>query len=204
MVASVFSARYESGEDSVIRCTEFGRGKIVRTTVVAAVTVSSIMYLLGIGIHLLVSDTIFGIETLKESVQVLYTVYALPSFSLLELQIVLALTGWICCIAVTVMATSISASVSEASSAMVLSIIMVFLPIFIYTGTGTVNWLLALLPSAPVGLSNNMLYNLLDLRFLRIGGNVFWYPMVLVVIELIETLLFGIISRFAYIRHQVR
>lgn len=204
MVAPVFSARYESGEDSVIRCTEFGRGKIVRTTVVAAVTVSSIMYLLGIGIHLLVSDTIFGIETLKESVQVLYTVYALPSFSLLELQIVLALTGWICCIAVTVMATSISASVSEASSAMVLSIIMVFLPIFIYIGTGTVNWLLALLPSAPVGLSNNMLYNLLDLRFLRIGGKVFWYPMVLVVIELIETLLFGIISHFAYIRHQVR
>lgn len=204
MVAPVFSARYESGEDSIIRCTEFGKGKLVRTTVVAAVTVSSIMYLLGIGIHLLVSDMLFGIETLKESVQVLYSVYALPSFNLLDLQIVLAVTGWICCIAVTVMAICISAFMKEASSAMVLSITMVFLPIFIYTGAGTVNWLLALLPSASVGLSNNMLYNLLDLRFLRLGDAVFWYPMVLVIIEIIETLLFAIISHFAYIRHQVR
>lgn len=204
MVAPVFSARYESGEDSVIRCTEFGRGKLVRTTVVASVTVSSIMYLLGIGLHLLVSDMLFGIDTLKESVQVLYSVYALPSFNLLELQIVLAVTGWICCIAVTVMATCISAFMKEAASAMVLSITIVFLPIFIYTASGTVNWLLAVLPSASVGLSNNMLYNLLDLRFLRIGGNVIWYPMALVVIEIIEILVFGIISHFAYIRHQVK
>ena len=49
-----------------------------------------------------------------------------------------------------------------------------------------------------------MLYNLLDLRFLRLGDTVFWYPMVLVIIEIIETLLFAIISHFAYIRHQVR
>lgn len=204
MVAPVFSARYESGEDSVIRCTEFGRGKFVRTTVVASVTVSSMMYLVGIGIHLLVSDMIFGVDTLKESVQVLYAVYSLPSFNLLDLQIILVLTGWICCIAVTVMATCISAFMREASSAMVLSIVMVILPIFIYRGTGTVNWLLALFPSASVGLGNNMLYNLIDLRFLRIGGIIFWYPMVLVIIEIIETLLFGIIAHFAYIRHQVR
>lgn len=204
MVAPVFSERYESGEDSVIRCTEFGRGKLVRTTLMAVLTVTSIMYLLGIGVHLLVSDMIFGVDTLKGSVQVLYTVYSLPSLNLLGLQIVLALTGWVCCIAITVMATCISAIVRETSTAMVVSIIMVFLPTFIYMGIGSVSWLVALMPSASVGLSNNMLYSLTDLRFLKLGGMVLWYPVVLVITDIIETVVFGIISHFAYIRHQVR
>lgn len=204
MVAPVFSERYESGEDSVIRCAEFGRGKLVRTMLMAVITVSSIMYWVGIGTHLLVSDMIFGMNTLKESVQVLYTVYSLPALNLLELQIVLALTGWVCCIAITVMATCVSSIMRETSTAMVVSIIMVFLPTFIYMGIGSVSWLLALLPSAAVGLSNNMLYSLVDLRFLKIGGLVFWYPVVLVFFDIIETVVFGIISHFAYIRHQVR
>ena len=204
MVAPVFSERYESGEDSIIRCTEFGRGKLVRTTLMAVLTVASLMYLIGIGAHLLVSDIIFGVDTLKESVQVLYTIYSLPSLNLLELQIVLALTGWVCCIAVTVLSTCISAIVQETSTAMVVSIIMVFMPTFIYMSIGSVNWLLALIPSASVGLSNNMLYSLLDLRFLNIGGIIFWYPMVLDISAIIETVISGIIARFAYIRHQVR
>ena len=204
MVAPVFSERYESGEDSVIRCTEFGREKHVRTTLMAVLTVTSIMYLLGIGAHLLVSDMIFGMDTLKESVQVLYTVYSLPALNLLGLQIVLALTGWVCCIAITVMATCVSSIMRETSTAMVVSIIMVFLPTFIYMGIGSVSWLLALMPSASVGLSNNMLYSLTDLRFLKLGGMVLWYPVVLVITDIIETVVFGIISHFAYIRYQVR
>lgn len=203
MVAPVFSERYESGEDSIIRCTEFGRGKLVKTTLIAVVTLSSIMYLLGIGAHLLVSDMIFGTDTLKESVQVLYTVYSLPSLNVLGLQIVLALTGWICCIAITVMATWISSVMQETSTAMVISIIIVVLPTFVYMGIGCVNWLLAIMPSASVGLNNNMLYSLVDLRFLKIGGNVVWYPAVLVISDIIEIVAFGAFSRFAYIRHQV-
>lgn len=204
MAAPVFSERYASSEDSVIRCTEFGRGKMVRTTLAAMFTISSLMYFIGIGIHLLVSDMIFGTDTLRESVQVLYTVYSLPAINLFELQIVLALTGWLCCIAVTFMATCISTFTQEASTAMVLSIILVFMPTIIFAGIGTISWILALFPAASVGLNNNMLYSLLDLRFLRMGGNVFWYPMVLVIANLIEVPLFGIISNYAYSRHQVR
>lgn len=203
MVAPVFSERYESGEDSIIRCTEFGKGKLVKTTLIAVVTVSSIMYLLGIGSHLLVSDMIFGTDTLKESVQVLYTVYSLPSLNVLGLQIVLVLSGWICCIAITVMVTWISSVMQETSTAMVISIIMVVLPTFMYMGIGCVNWLLAIMPSASVGLNNNMLYSLVDLRFLKIGGNAVWYPVILVIADIIETVAFGIFCRFAYIRHQV-
>lgn len=204
MAAPVFSEKYESGEDSVVRCTEFGMGKLVGVTQMAMLTVSSLMYLLGIGVHLLVSDMIFGTGTLRESVQVLYIAYSLPSLSLLGLQFVLALTGWICCITITVMAMCISAIMREASSAMVISIILVVLPTFMYMGIGSVNWLLALMPSAGVGLTNNMLYSLVDLRFLRVGSNVFWYPIVLIITDIIEMVAFGVFARLAYIRHQVR
>ena len=204
MIAPVFSERYESGEDSVIRCTEFGKGKLVITTLIAVITVSSLMYVLGIVTHILVSDMIFGFDTLKESVQVLYTVYSLPSLNVLGLQIVLALTGWVCCIAITVMAAWISAVMQEISTAMVISIVMVVLPTFMYRGIGSVNWLLALMPSAAVGLNNNMLYSLVDLRFLKMGSNVVWYPVALVISDIIEVVAFGFFARFAYVMHQVR
>lgn len=203
LAAPVFSERYSSGEDSVLRCTLFGRGRLVRTTVFAELTVVSVMYIIGIGLHLLISDLLFGFETLKESVQTLYTVYSLPNMDLLDLQIVLALAGWLCCLTVTAMALCISARVTETSTSMVLSLILVILPTLLYSIGGGASWILALLPSASVGLSNNMLVSLVDLRFLMLGDKVFWYPTVLICVAVVEFFVFGVITRVAYSRHQV-
>ena len=203
LAAPVFSERYSSGEDSVLRCTLFGRGRLVRTTVLAELTVVSVMYIIGIGLHLLISDLLFGFETLKESVQTLYTVYSLPNMDLLDLQIVLALAGWLCCLTVTAMALCISARVTETSTSMVLSLILVILPTLLYSIGGGASWILALLPSASVGLSNNMLMSLVDLRFLMLGDKAFWYPTILVFTAIVEFFIFGVITQVAYSRHQV-
>ena len=203
LAAPAFSERYGSGEDSILRCTVFGRGKLVRTTVFAELTVVTAMYFIGIALHLLISDMVFGVETLKESVQTLYTVYSLPNMSLLDLQIILALAGWLCCLTVTTMALCISARVTETSTAMVLSLIIVILPTLLYSISGGASWLLALLPSASVGLSNNMLMSLVDLRFLMLGDTAFWYPIVLVCTSTVEFFLFGIITHIMYAKHQV-
>lgn len=203
LAAPVFSERYQSGEDSVLRCTLYGRGKLVRTTVLAELTVVSVMYFVGIGMHLLLSDMIFGFATLKESVQTLYTVYSLPDMNLLDLQIVLALAGWLCCMTVTAMSLCISAQVTETSTSMVLALILVILPTLLYSIGGGARWIIALLPSASVGLSNNMLMSLVDLRFLKLGDGVFWYPAVLVCTAAVEFFLFAVITHLVYSRHQV-
>ena len=203
LAAPAFSERYGSGEDSILRCTVFGRGKLVRMTVFAELTVVTAMYFIGIALHLLISDMVFGVETLKESVQTLYTVYSLPNMSLLDLQIILALAGWLCCLTVTTMALCISARVTETSTAMVLSLIIVILPTLLYSISGGASWLLALLPSASVGLSNNMLMSLVDLRFLMLGDTAFWYPIVLICTSTVEFFLFGIITHIMYAKHQV-
>ena len=203
LAAPVLSERNSSGEDSILRCTLFGRGRLVRTTVLAELTVVSVMYIIGIGLHLLISDWLFGFETLKESVQTLYTVYALPNMDLLDLQIVLALTGWLCCLTVTAMALCISARVTETSTSMVLSLVMVILPTLLYSISGGTSWFLALLPSASVGLSNNMLLSLVDLRFLMLGDRAFWYPTVLICAAVVEFFVFGVITRVVYYKHQV-
>jgi len=201
--APVFSERYSTGEDSILRCTLYGRGKLVRITVLAELTVVTVMYYVGIGLHLLISDMIFGFDTLKESVQTLYTVYSLPNMNLLELQIVLALSGWLCCLAVTSMSLCISARVTETSTSMVLSLIIVILPTLLYSISGGASWLLAILPSASVGLSNNMLLSLVDLRFLMIGDKVFWYPVILVCTAAVEFFLFVALTHLVYSKHQV-
>ena len=203
LTAPVFSERYASGEDSVLRCTVFGRRKLVRTTFLAELTIVSGMYLVGIGAHLLLSDTVFGFWTLKESVQSLYTVYSLPSMNLFELQIALALAGWICCISVTAASLCISSKASETSTSMVLSLIVVFMPTLLYSISGNANWLIALFPSASAGLSNNMLMSLVDLRFLTIGKTVFWYPAVLMFTAIAGGVIFWILAHIAYSRHQI-
>ncbi|MCR4723083.1 MAG: hypothetical protein K5629_04845 [Eubacteriales bacterium] len=203
LAAPVFSERYSSGEDSVLRCTLFGRGQLVRITVLAELTIVTVMYFIGIGSHLLISDMMFGTDTLKESAQVLYTVYSLPNMNLLELQIVLALAGWLCCMAVTAMSLCISALLTESSTSMTLSLLIVILPTLLYSISGGANWLLALLPSASVGLSNNMLMSLVDLRFLILGDKAFWYPAILVCNAIVEFFLFVGITHLAYSRHQV-
>ena len=140
---------------------------------------------------MIISDMLFGVDTLKESVQTLYTVYSLPNMDLLELQIALALTGWLCCLTVTAMALCISARVTETSTAMVLALFLVILPTRLYSIGGGASWLIALLPSASVGLSNNMLMSLVDLRFLKLGDTVFWYPIILVCAAIVEFFLFS-------------
>lgn len=203
LAAPVFSERYGSGEDSILRCTVFGRSRLVRTTFLSELTVASGMYLIGITAHLLLLDVIFGFAGLKESVQTLYTVYSLPNMNLLELQLVLAAAGWICCMAVTAASLYISSRVTETSAAMVLSLMIVFLPTLIYSVTGGVSWLIALFPSASVGLSNNMLMSLVDLRFLKISNTVFWYPAVMMVTAVAGAIIFRILAHIAYGRHQV-
>ncbi|MBQ9061503.1 MAG: hypothetical protein IJ121_01555 [Eubacterium sp.] len=204
LVAPVFSERYKSGEDSVLRCTEFGRGVLVRTTLLVTVTVVSIMYLAGMVTHLIISDIMFGMDSLKESVQVLYSVYSLPALDLFGLQMVLFLSGWLICLAVAVASACISAIASDPSTSIVISIVLVFLPTILYAGLGNTSWVLPLLPSAGVGLSNNMLMSLVDLRFLSAGSHVFWYPAVLVIFAIIETAIFWCITHLAYNRYQVR
>ncbi len=203
LAAPVFSERYASGEDSVLRCTVFGRRKFVRTTFLAELTVVSGVYLVGIGAHLLLSDTEFGFWTLKESVQSLYTVYSLPSMNLFELQIALAFAGWICCVSVASASLCISSIVSETSTAMVLSLMVVFIPTLLYSVSGNASWLIAIFPSASIGLSNNMLMSLVDLRFLTIGNMVFWYPVVLMVTAIAGGCIFWMLAHLAYSRHQI-
>lgn len=140
---------------------------------------------------------------LKESVQTLYTIYSLPNMNLLELQIVLAAAGWICCMAVTAVSLYISSRSAETSAAMVLSLMVVFLPTLIYSVSGGISWLIALFPSASVGLSNNMLMSLVDLRFLKIGSRVFWYPSVMLATAVAGIVVFRILAHIAYSRHQV-
>ena len=72
-----------------------------------------------------------------------------------------------------------------------------------YSVAGGVSWILALFPSASVGLSNNMMQSLVDLRFLTLGDRVFWYPAVLVVIPLAELVVFWFSACIFYMSHQV-
>jgi hypothetical protein len=74
---------------------------------------SILIYVVGITVHLLISDLSFGMVTLKTSVQALYDTISLPSLNLFQLQIVLAVVGLLTLISVNAFTYFLSAKLEE-------------------------------------------------------------------------------------------
>lgn len=202
IAAPVFSGEYQSGADSILRCAKFVKAKLAITKIVAYCLIFMVVYALGMAIHLLIMDAAFGFDRLKESFQLLYTIIALPDLNLGQTQIVCALYGLISLLACVGCTMLISARCKEPLTVMIISIVVMLLPIFAYFGLGE-NWVSVLLPSGGLGLQNSILYQLLDFKFLHIGGISIWTPYLLFASALIEIPIFPFLAVRSYIKHQV-
>jgi hypothetical protein len=64
------------------------------------------------------------------------------------------------------------------------------------------NWISSILPSAGVGMRNNLLYQLTDLNYLHIGQISLWTPDVILVSAAVEIPIFLLMAVHAYCKHQ--
>lgn len=199
--APLFSENYESGADHILRCTKYGRGKLARTKVVANMLPSSLIYIAGIAVHLLISDLSFGPVTLKTSVQALYDTISLPNLNLFQLQIVLAVGGLLTLISANAFTYFLSAKLERAAAAICISLLAALAPLFIFAAAGT-NWISSVLPAGGIGLTNNLLMQLVDFRFLHLGFHSFWIPYVTMLFTLLWIPVSLILAVRSYCKHQ--
>lgn len=200
--APIFSNEYQTGSDSILRCTKYGRAPLAMAKVMASFTIFIVVYLLCITVNLLVSNLLFGFECMETSFQMLYSIVSLSDFNLGHAQLVLALGGLLSLLATVSFTLFLSAKCKDALSALLISIVACLLPTFLYSALGA-NWISCILPSGGIGMQNNLLYQLIDFNYLHIGQMSFWTPYIILVAAVIEIPLFIFLTIRTYCRREV-
>lgn len=196
-----FSNEYQTGSDSILRCTKHGRSRLAIVKILAALTILAATFVICISLHLLISNLAFGPECMKTSMQMLFSVISLPAINLGQLQAVLAIGGLISLLATISFTLFLSAKCKDSISVILIAIVMCLLPIFTYS-TGA-NWLSFILPSAGIGMQNSLLYQLTGFNYLHIGQMSFWTPYVILAAAVIEIPVFLLLAIRTYCKHQV-
>ena len=203
IAAPVFANEYQTGSDSILRCTKYGRVKLAVTRIMAACSIFIVMFILGMALHLTILNLAFGTECLKTSFQILFSIISLPNINLGQLQIILVLAGLLSVLATISCTFFLSAKCKDSLTALLISIVILFLPIFTYSAIGGASWLSTLLPSSGIGMQNNFLYQLGNFNFLHIGGMSLWTPYVILILAAIEVPIFLFLAIRSYCKHQV-
>lgn len=200
-VTPTFSDEYQTGSDSILRCTKHGRFRLATVKIMAALTIFTTTFVICISLHLLISKLAFGKECMKTSMQMLFSVISLPAFNLGQLQIALAIGGLISLLATISFTLFLSAKCKDSLSVILIAIVMCMLPIFSYAAGA--NWLTFVLPSGGIGMQNSLLYQLIGFNFLHLGQVSMWTPYVVLIASAIEIPVFLFFAVRTYCKHQV-
>lgn len=203
IAAPVFANEYQTGSDSILRCTKYGRMKLAVTRILSACCIFTVIFVLGMSLHLLILNLAFGTDCLKTSFQMLFSVINLPNIDLGQLQIILVLAGLLSVLATVSCTLFLSARCRDSLTVLLISIVVLFLPIFAYSAFAGASWISTVLPSAGIGLQNNFLYQLYNFNFLHIGEASFWTPYVILISAAVEIPVFLFLTVRSYCKHQV-
>ncbi len=206
ILAPTFSIEYQTGADDILRCAKYGGRKLSKAKIAAAFTVTLVTSIIGIGIHLLLSCSMFGRDTVQSSMQLFYSCVALCDMSIWQMLLCIAGAGLLSLLAITGCTMLVSALSRTSVLALGLSIGLCILPsiLCILPSINALEWFRHLLPSGGVGLLNCFQYALVDFKFLRIGMNGVWSPYVLLIAAAVETPIFILLSSKVYAARGMR
>lgn len=196
-LAPVFSDDYQTGSFSIFCCTKYGRTSLAVAKILASSLIFVIIFVLGITIHLFILNSAYGVDSLKTSFQMLFSVTSLSNIDLGHAEIFLVLAGAISIFASIACTLFISACCRNTTTALMISLALVLLPGLLHVFWGT-TWISNILPSAGVGLNNNFLYQLTGLNYLNLGNVSFWTPNIIIMSALIEIPAFIILAIRTY------
>ncbi|MBD5546254.1 MAG: ABC transporter permease subunit [Lachnospiraceae bacterium] len=200
ITATVFSSDYQTKADDILRCTKHGRLRIAGIKVLAAFLITGSSYLICGIVWILVTNTLFGWEGTRTSMQLIFSVTSLVPFTIGQLQWVNLLGGFILFLATISFTLFLSARARDNVSALALGLTFALLPVIVYMSVpGALgDWLSCILPSGGIGLGNSILYSMYDFIFLHIGRASFWNADVLLILGVIKIPVFawGAISSY--------
>lgn len=204
IISPIFSAEYQTGADSILRCTRHGRAHLAVAKIVTAVLIFVLTFLTGVGVYLLITDLVSGVEGLKMSVQMVWSSLMIPGFTAGQTQAAVA-AGLFLTLSATVSCTLfLSAKCRNVQDSLKISMLLGLLPMIlaVVSSANVIKIIRCILPANGIGLTNSFLYELLGTDFVHIGSAVIWTPYLMTGAALAEIPLFLILTVRVYCRRE--
>lgn len=203
ITAPVFTSDYQTGADDIDRCTKYGRTKFALTKILSAFLISGTAFSLCAGIYLLVSNSLFGWECTKTSMQMIYSAVNLPDMNIGQLQRFVAFGGLLSLMAAISFTLFLSSRFRNVVASLSVALLFCILPIVVYMAfpPNIGNLIFPLLPASGNGLQTSFLYTAVEFDFWNIGNLSVWVPHVMLGIYCIEIPLFILLTVYSYAKH---
>lgn len=205
IAAPIFTSDYQTGADDIYRCTKYGRMKFAVTKIVSALLICGTAFSLCAAVFLLVSNSLYGWECTKTSIQMLYSIVNLPNLNLGQLQWVCAGVYCLCLLATVSFTLFLSSRLRNVVTSLSVALVCCILPVILYVGLPSEigKWIYTILPAGGVALQTSFLYSLVDFAFWNIGNIAIWTPYVMLGAYCVEIPLFLCLAVYSYCTHKV-
>lgn len=206
IAAPVFASDYQTEADHIHRCTKYGRSRLGITKMISALGICILSFGLCLLIYILTSNSLFGWEGTKTSIQMMASVSSLLPLNQGQLQGFVAAASAVSFLAVVSATLFISSKCKNTVSALSISLVVLLAPIIVsFSLSGPIELLIrGALPSGGIGLMNSHLYAMLDFKFVNIGQFSLWMPYAMLAMAAIEIPLFIGLTLFSYTKHRIK
>lgn len=204
IAAPVFSNDYQTGANEIFRSTKHGHKYFGNIRNLASIIICSSMFLICMAIYLLISNTLFGWESTKTSVQILYSIVSLPNLNIGEMQIAVVFLGLISVCASVALNLLFSAVNRNVIVSLSLGFLLCIMPLLVYImfPDKIEAWINCILPSGGLCPQMGYLYSLVDFQFLTFGKLVVWRPYLMIVFAIVEVPIFWGATIYSYVRYK--
>lgn len=202
ITAPLFCCEYQTGADDILRSTKHGRRSLVLVKMLSALSISTATFVLCMTVFQIISNSLFGWECRKTSMQILFSAASLLSLNVGEMQDLVMLAGFISMLGSVCFVLFLSAASKNTTIATGLTIAFGIGPSVFYmmVGSNAASYLRVVLPSGGLGGNNAFLYALADFEFLRLGPLTVWTPWLLLIVPVVEIPLFLWLTARSYYR----
>lgn len=203
ITAPVFTSDYQTGADDIFRCTKYGKTKFALIKIFAAFFISGTAYCLCAAIYILVSNSLWGWECTKTSMQMLYSIINLPDMNIGQLQSFIAIAGLLSMLAVTSLTVFLSSRFKNIAACLSTSLLFCILPIIVYMALPEEIgiWIYSILPAGTFSLQTSILYAAADFNFWNIGNIAIWLPHVMIGACVVEVPVFAGLAVWSYVKY---
>lgn len=204
VTAPVFSSEYQTGSDSILRCTKNGRGKLAAAKICASLLIAVLLFMLCFGLMFGVFCAAFGTESFAASVQMVLSACIAP-LTIGGMNAVMFVSGLLGLMAVIAFTLFVSSNCKTPMITLIIAVVMILAPtvIRLFGGGALAAWIRLCLPSSGLGLGSGMFYELLiHNTFLTVGKLAIWSPYMILGTSVVYTVLFILLTLRSYKRHE--
>lgn len=203
-VSPIYSGDYQSGADDILRCTKQGRTKLGIAKLAVSYFLSLGLFSICVSLYLAITLTIFGFDSLKTSLQMVFTAISFWPINIGEAIALVIVSGVLSLMAMVSFTALLSSSFKNPASTVATSMGMCFLPfiLFLVAGGTVIDWIRLILPSGGIGFQNSFLYELFNTNLVTLGKLGVWSPYINPIACAIEIIVFGLLSITIYSHHE--